>query len=167
MTEPYRLPTATVLAVELSRDVATVTIEISREDYLGYPIAPADLRQLDTHASVFPLHQLIGREGPRLVFETHRPAFPAPQVARTYEFCSWWIPNAMDAVRDMSAKWERLTYPGEGDHDHCLLTYETIAACANHKEGYRSSYGWITVEAYCEFIERDSLRVRSKWWSIE
>lgn len=157
---------ATILASGATGEVATVALVIWQEDYLGYPIAPASLWQLDSDVSVFPLHQLVGREGLRLVFETYGRTVQAPPVGITYEFCSWWLPNAMDAVRDSSAKWERQTYPDDG-HAHCLLTYETIAAYADHKEGYRSSHGWITVDAYREFIEQDPLRVRSRWRSIE
>lgn len=168
MAEPYRLPTATVLAAGFAGDATIVTLEISPEDYLRYPIAPADLRRPDTHASCFPLHQLVGRDGPRLVFETYGRSTPSPQPGTTLEFCSWWGAGAMDAVRDLSAKWERLTYPDDGEHDHCLLTYETMAAYADYrKDGYRSPHGWITVEAYGEFIDQDRLRVRSHWRSIE
>jgi hypothetical protein len=167
MAEPYQLPTAKVLSAILAANMATVTIEISQEDYLGYPIAPADLRKLDTGESVFDFHQLIGRKGAKLVFETYKPQRLAPCVGATYAFCSWWIPNAMDAVRDMSAKWNRLPFPDDGQHDHCLLTNETISAYAERKEGYRSVHGWITVEAYREFIERDRLRIRNNNKSIE
>ena len=40
MTEPYRLPTATVLSAVQSGEVSTTTLVISREDYLSYPVAP-------------------------------------------------------------------------------------------------------------------------------
>jgi hypothetical protein len=166
MVQQSNLPTVNVLSVVRSSDAVTVEIEISREDYLRYPVAPADLRQLDTCASVFPLHQLVGRTGPRLVFETYQPELALPQVGTTYEFCSWWVPQAMDAVRDPSAAWQRLAYPDNGDHDHCLLTWEAIASYAEHKEGYCSVHGWITVAAYREFIEQDKLRVRTNWRGI-
>ena len=73
----------------------------------------------------------------------------------------------MDAVRDMSATWARLSYPNDGEHDHCLLSWETIAAYADHKEGYHSSHGWVAVESFHEYIETDRLRIRSAWKSIE
>jgi len=165
--EVYRLPTAKLLASAISGGVVTTTMEISREDYLCYPIAPGALWEINTHVSVFLLHQLMARKGSRLVFETYQPELPLPRVGDTYEFCSWWIPDAMSAVRDISATWVRATYPDDGNHDHCLLTYETIAAYTGQKEGYRSSHGWITVQAYREFIEQDRLRVRSNWRSIE
>lgn len=168
MVKPYRLPTASVLAADLSADVAQVMIVISDLSYLNYPIAPADLRLSDPYRSAFLFHQLVGRKGAQLVFETYKPEYPLPRVGETYEFCSWWIPCAMDAVRDISAAWQRLPYPNDGDHDHCLLSYETLAAYGEYKkEGYTSEHGWITVEAYQEFIEQDRLRIRSQWRSIE
>jgi hypothetical protein len=145
-------------------DVATTTIEISQESYLSYPIAPADLRRPDTHESLWHLHQLIAREGPHLVFESYQQTFTPLQLGGPYEFCSWWLPEALDAVRDLSATWERLPYLNRDYCERCLLTYETMD---EQGEGYRSSYGWITVAAYHEFIEEDRLRVRTRWRSIE
>lgn len=167
MAEPYQLPTARVLAVDRSCDVSTVAIEISREDYVSYPIAPASLWRLDSDEEVFSFHQLVRREYGRLVFETYGTDAPPPRVGSTHRFCSWWIPAAMDAVRETSARWERLTYPDDGCHDHCLLTWERLSAQGPHTEGYRSPHGWITVEACHEFIEQDRFRLRSHWRSIE
>jgi hypothetical protein len=167
MTEPYRLPTATILRAERLGEVSTVAIEISREDYLTYPVAPASIWRRYPDQMVFQFHQLIGRDGPRLVFETYRAAYALPAVHSQGDFGSWWSHWAMDAVRDMSATWARLPYPNDGEHDHCLLTWETIAADADHKEGYQSSHGWITVEDFQEYIEKDCLRIRSAWKSIE
>lgn len=167
MTKQYNLPTAELLSVFVSKDNVTIAITISRQEYLSYPIAPASLIEPNTR-SFFPLHQLVKREGPRLVFETYKLDLPHPLAGAIYEFCSWWIPDAMDAVRDTSAKWERLIYPDNGCHDHCLLTWSTISAYEGHKEGYYNSlYGWITIEAYRDFIERDILRIRRNWRSIE
>ena len=150
MTEPYQLPAATVLAARLSDDVAAVTIEVSRQDYLSYPIAPADLRRSNPHELVFPFHQLVDREGSRVVFETYGPELPLPAMGSVHTFC-----------------WELLTYPDDGDHDHCLLTWKTISADTGDRVGYHSAHGWVTGDAYREFIEQDALRVRSCWRSIE
>jgi rubrerythrin len=165
--EPYRLPKAIVIQAERSRDVATVMIEISREDYLDYPIAPASIWRRYPDEIIFQFHQLIARDGRRLVFETYRPEFPLPAIRTQGDFGSWWSHWAMDSVRDLSATWERLPYPIDGEHDHCLLTWDTIAAYADEKEGYQSSHGWITVKSHKEYIERDRLRIRSAWVSIE
>jgi hypothetical protein len=174
MAEPYRLPTAIILAATASDDVATVTIDISREDYLSYPVAPADLRMADadlrhpeTHACLFEFHQLIEREGTRLVFETYLTMQPLPAVGGKYSFCSWWDHWAMDAVLDLSTNWQRLKYPDDGNHEHCLLSCETISSYTGQSEGYHSQHGWITLAAYAEYIERDRLRIRHHWRSCE
>ena len=164
MTEPYNLPSAKVVNVLVANDVVTTTIEISNESYLGYPIAPADLRRPKTHEGLWEFHQLVERDGPRLVFETYRPVQAPPEPGGAYVFCSWWIPDAMDAVRDLSATWERLSYLGRDDCVWCPLTYDRMDEQA---EGYQSGHGWITVAGYREFIEEDRLRVRTNWRSIE
>jgi ribosomal protein S18 acetylase RimI-like enzyme len=73
----------------------------------------------------------------------------------------------MDAVRDTSVSWTRQNYPYPGEHAHCLLTWQTIADYAEHKEGYFSEHGWITVDAYEKYIENDRCLIRSNWQSIE
>ena len=164
MTEPYNLPSATVVNVVVADDVVTTMIEISDESYLGYPIAPGDLRRPKSHEQLWELHQLIGRDGSHLVFETYRPTQTAPKPGEAYIFCSWWIPDAMNAVRDLSATWERLPYLGRHDCVWCPLTYEDMGQLG---EGYRSVHGWITIAAYRQFIEEDRLRIRTNWRSIE
>jgi hypothetical protein len=174
MAEPYRLPTVAILDSVASDEVATITLDLSREDYLSYPIAPAnllssdaDLQRPETFACLFELHQLIAREGTRLVFETYVPAQALPVVGATYAFCSWWTHWAMDAVRDLSANWQQSTYPDDGSHEHCPLTWETISSYTGDREGYRSQHGWITIAGYRDYIERDRLRIRSHWRSCE
>jgi hypothetical protein len=160
-------PTATVLSVGVNEDIATTEIEISQEDYLRYPIAPAWLWCEETRQMIFPFDQLVGLNNRRLRLETYRPQSTLPRVGDVRQFVSLWNHWAMDAVQDVSAGWARQKYPYPGEHDHCLLTWETIAECAEHKEGYVSAHGWITVEAYEEYIERDRCRIRSNWQSIE
>jgi hypothetical protein len=116
---------------------------------------------------VFPLHQLIERTGMRLTFETYDAAEPLPAAGSTFTFCSWWIPSTMEAALDLAAVWALEDYPDNGDHEHCLFTGETIASYSDYTRGYHSSHGWVTVEAYQEFIEGDSLRIRTQPRSIE
>lgn len=43
------------------------------------------------------------------------------------------------------------------DHDHCLLTWETI----RHGDmAFVSNAGWITEDAYRRYIQDDELRLR-------
>jgi hypothetical protein len=167
MRKPYCLPQGTIVEVERRGDLSLVCIDISREDYLVYPIAPADLRISSPFRTIWEFHQLILRDGLRLVFETYNNNYPLPRQGATYNFCSWWSPGAMDAVRDSNAVWERVAYPKIESHDHCLLTWESISANGPVKEGYRSSHGWVTVEAYEKYILKDAIRVRNDSHSIE
>jgi ribosomal protein S18 acetylase RimI-like enzyme len=167
MSTTYQPRIATVLSVAVADDVATVEIEISREDYLDYPIAPACLWNSKTREVFFPFDQLVRHENHRLRFETYRSEHLAPKVGDVAEFCSSWNHWAMDAVRDISADWERKNYPYDGEHDHCILTCQAIANYSEHKEGYVSEHGWVTVEAYQKYIENDQSRIRSNWRSIE
>ncbi len=53
--------------------------------------------------------------------------------------------------------WHRQRFD-EGDHDHCLLTWETIRS---GDEAYRSDRGeWISSAAYERFVRDDVLRIR-------
>ncbi|HEX6122138.1 MAG TPA: hypothetical protein VFY89_03205, partial [Ktedonobacterales bacterium] len=95
------------------------------------------------------------------VFETYDHAGPLPEPGRPYIFGAWWTSDALDAVLDRQAVWMRERYPDDGTHEHCLLTWETIAAYDPYqREGYRSEHGWITVAAYETYIEQDLLRLR-------
>src|SRR5437667_2189852 len=113
MTDHYQLPSAKILSAHRSGDVATVVIEISRQDYLGYPIAPADLWRCDRKERIWPFHQLIGRDGSQLVFETYDVLSSLPQVGLSWDFCSRWVADAMDAVRDKSISWELILAPDD------------------------------------------------------
>src|SRR2546422_7908601 len=101
MTEPYNLPSATVVNVVVADDVVTTMIEISDESYLGYPIAPGDLRRPKAHEQLWVLHQLIGRDGSHLVFETYRPTQTARKPVVACIFCSCLIPHGMKDVQDL------------------------------------------------------------------
>lgn len=167
MAEPYRLPTAIVLETWSSLDVATTTIEIDRESYLRYPIAPASLWDMDSDVKLCEFHQLIRRDGARLVFETYEGrAAPLPVGTRGL-FCSWWGRHAIDAVRDLSAKWELQSYPCDG-HTHCLLFWTRISATDEETEGYfNSEHDWVAKDAFQKYFVEDRARIRRAWRSIE
>jgi hypothetical protein len=67
----------------------------------------------------------------------------------------------MEAALNRNVLWEHREYPDDGNHDHCLFTWETIAAYAETRSGYWSrEYGWITKSAYDDFIRDDIYRLR-------
>lgn len=156
-------PPAKLVAVETRDGVTRVVLTILDMDYLpGPPLAPGELRDPDDqYRVVLPLHKLVKQTGSTLVFETYNHAGPLPKPGQQFSFGSLWEPTALDAVLDRQAVWVRERYPDDGTHEHCLLTWETLAAYGPYqREGYRSEHGWITVAAYETYIEQDLLRLR-------
>lgn len=167
MPKQSRSQLARVRSVNVSDDVCTIEVEISDVNYLQYPVAPAWLCHEQASEMVFPLDQLINQDQQLLKFETYDPPPALPIVGDTYQFVSMWTHWAMDAVQDTTAIWTRQNYPYPGDHDHCLLTWQTISDYSEHKEGFASVHGWVTIEAYTKYIQNDRCKIRSNWRSIE
>lgn len=155
----YQEPLATVLAIDKTDDVVRIELRIDRVP--APPIAPAGLYDpAEAGREIFPLHRLTEQLEDRLVFESYETAALLPPVGSSFILQSWWLPGALDAVLDMEAEWELEVYPDNGEHEHCLLTYERIAAYADCQKGYRSHHGWVTPAAYEQYIRRDVLRLR-------
>lgn len=68
----------------------------------------------------------------------------------------------MEAALNTTVEWEREKYPKDEHHATCLFTWETIAEHSENSEGYRSRYGWITIDAHKKFICDDIYRLREK-----
>jgi hypothetical protein len=68
----------------------------------------------------------------------------------------------MEAALDQNAVWEYMTYPDNGNHEHCLFTWTTIAAYVDYdRTGYWcGKYGWITEKSYQDFIRDDIYHLR-------
>ena len=136
---------------------------------LHEPLAPAGLyREPGSNQAAVELHRVCMREGDLVTFETlgahHR---SASLVGSIFHYRAWWLPAAMQAVLDQDEVWQYRTYPDDGDHHHCLFSWETIAAYAKTRDGYWSrKYGWITIKSYQDFIRDDSIssaRSSSLW----
>ena len=158
----YREPKGKIVGVSEEGGTSRLTIEFDRMD--SGPVAPAGLyTDPSSGEERFQLHRVAQREGLVYTFETfHRPQ-PLPREGEVFFYRGWWLQEAMDAALDMSANWVRKNYPDNGDHAHCLFTWETIASYADCSEGYFSEkYGWITVEAYNKFINGDIYHLRDK-----
>jgi len=157
----YKEATAKVVQVARSVDAATVTVEVSRLP--SEPLAPAGLYTLDnTGQEVIQLHKLIAASGNILTYEIYDDVDDWPEVDSVYIHRVWWTLDQLEAVTDASRKWTFDEYPDNGEHDHCLLTWNTIAAYADHKTGYHSGKDWITEEAYKTYIVDDKLRLRHR-----
>lgn len=69
----------------------------------------------------------------------------------------------MKAALDTGAIWQHRKYPDDGNHDHCLFSWETIAAYGETNTGYWCrEHGWITEKAYEDFIRDDIYRLRGR-----
>ncbi|NOS81472.1 MAG: hypothetical protein E8D46_06355 [Nitrospira sp.] len=157
----YVEPKGEIVAVSQEGDVSHVCVRFDRMD-LG-PIAPAGLYvDPKTGNERFQLHKLARNDGELFYFETYNSTHPLPMPGEVYSYRGWWLAEAMEAALDTKAEWVREKYPDNNDHEHCLFTWETITANSEISEGYRSKYGWITVNAYEKFIREDIYRLRRK-----
>ncbi|MCP5143371.1 MAG: hypothetical protein H6978_00950 [Gammaproteobacteria bacterium] len=125
------------------------------------PVAPGGLYPApNSTAEIFQVHKVIEQIGQAYCFETYHSQRPPPAPGSLWYHRGWWLPEALDAARDGAATWVREYYPDDGSEELCLFTFTAIAAHAAHAEGYRSHYGWVTVEAYNAFIRDDIYRLR-------
>jgi hypothetical protein len=157
----YVEPKGEIVAASQEGDVSRVCVRFDRMD-LG-PVAPAGLYVDPTTGDErFQLHKLARNDGEMFYFETYNSTHPLPMPGKVYSYRGWWLPEAMKAALDTTAEWRREQYPEDEHHATCLFTWETIVANSNNCEGYRSKYGWITVDAYKKFICEDIYRLRGK-----
>ena len=156
----YRAPRGTIVSCVRRGDVTTTVIDADRLH--SEPFAPAALWTIKKPAiEVFQLHKAIGKRDLRLTFETYDTTVPPPISGVNYTYQCWWTDSQVAAVLDTTAVWILEPFPDDGDHDHCLLTWEHIAAYADCNEAYHSHLGWIAPEAFESYVQRDILRFRS------
>jgi hypothetical protein len=94
----YVEPQVTVRDVTASGDVTRVHLEFSRAPDPP-PIAPGALyRPPDLSHWIFEVHQLVGRTGSILTFETYNSSLSLPRLGERYTFRSWWTAQAAEAV---------------------------------------------------------------------
>jgi hypothetical protein len=126
--------------------------------------APAGLYDLETErVEAAQLHKFVSANPAeeRAVFRTFAPHCPSPRLANgRYVYRPWWTPDQFALVLDLERIWSRERYPDDGSHEHCFLSWESIASYADNKEGYRSGGLWITVDAYEKYIRDDIFRCR-------
>jgi hypothetical protein len=121
------------------------------------PLAPASVWSRDDEPMlVIELHRLLSLTGPSATFETYGGPAPLVTVGGHYSLYSWWDPRQLRIAMDTGLVWRPRDYQGS-DHDHCLLTWETILPGS---PAYVSEDGWITVGAYERVIRDDALRLR-------
>jgi hypothetical protein len=155
----YAEPIVEVVDASRSGDVTTTRVRLVAGGLPSEPIAPAGLyAEEHDDEQLFELHTLRHWEpGGLLVFESYGDA-AAVRPGERAVFRSRWTRESWWAATDRNLQWELAVYHGDG-HDHCLLTWETIA---RGDTAYRSSRGnWVTVGAYERYIRDDVLRLRA------
>ena len=155
----YKEPKAKIVRASRRDDVVIVVIEVTR--LFSEPLAPAGLYLVEKpEQEVIQLHALKTSKGNVLTYETYDYVGELPTVGTEYIYRIWWTSDQLSAVTDTARKWSYEEHPDNGDHEHCLLTWETIAADAEQNAGYRSGKDWITEDAYKTYIVDDKLRLR-------
>lgn len=163
MTTPYTEPVVEILKAELFSGGSRITCRFNKP--YSEPVAPGGLyTECDASSASFVVHRAIASQGEEVTFETFGVESQClPPVGASFFFRAWWIRPAMDTALDTAAVWDHRTYPDNGDHHHCLFTWETIAAHAEQKAGWWSAkYGWITEKAYQDFIVNDRYHLRER-----
>lgn len=125
------------------------------------PLAPAGLYDVETErVEAFPLHKLVKRVGNTWTFRTYGKCLPLlPIVSRDYVYRPWWTERAWELVTDTDRVWTRATYPDNGSHLHCEITFAQIGG-GQEPEAYVSDGSWVTREAYERFIRDDEFHCR-------
>jgi hypothetical protein len=160
MKSPAGEPLVEVNAAEKT-DRGFRTVCRFSEPYLD-PVAPGALYDKPSSGNAqFLIHRLTKRDGLTITFDTFGVGDSPPPVGRQFYYRAWWRYQAMDAALDVATRWTRLAYPDDGTHEHCLFTWKAISSHTGQRIGYCSQkYGWITEQAYMDFIVRDIYRLR-------
>lgn len=156
---PYQEPVVRLTEIYAVGAVLHITLDL--RPLPAEPLAPASLHAPETPADVAAeLRRVVARTEQQITFEASAALQHVLIVGGRYVFRAWWTPAQFAAVTDTGRIWVRETYPSNSDHDHCVLTWTTIAANAEQREAYRSGRDWITIEAYNRYIRDDFLGVR-------
>jgi hypothetical protein len=168
---PYQEPVIEVMMItQLADRVRTILriISYGTPGRLSPPLIPGALvAHQSPEEGFFELHRLLARDDgatDQLIYETYGTPTLLPEVGTRYILRIWWGQNQLDTVRDRNAEWILQPYPWSepGTHNHCLLTWETIAVDSDNPIAYHSHHGWLTIAAYEEFIVRDTRRLQQE-----
>jgi len=132
----YIQPKGKILSAEVSNEASQLVVEFDRMD--TGPIAPAGLYlEPNSGNEIFQLHRVIEADGLVFTFQTFTRTHVLPTVGDVLFYRGWWLPKAMDAALDTEESWIKKRYPDNG-------------------------YGWITREAFEQFIAGDVYRLREE-----
>ncbi len=155
----YQPTQVNIVGTSRAGDVTTTELWLAEGSWPSPPLAPATLwaGEQGARSRVIDLHHLVSADDELAVFESYDA--PDVELATTgpYFLISWFRPDQFAAVEDTSLEWAEKTYDGNDDDETCLLTWKTIMP---GDPAYVSAAGWISTEAYEEFIRADRLRLR-------
>lgn len=155
-----RSPQTLVSIVQASRghDVISTELHLISGRWPTDPVAPATIwRDTEPPEQVLELHRLVAREEDTLRFETYGGSWSLPEAADPLLFYSWWTPDQLDVAQRTDLTWTKEVY-GEGDHDHCLLTWQKIRP---GDVAFVSDVGWVAEDAHRRYIRDNELRLRA------
>jgi hypothetical protein len=158
---PFVAPVVEVEHVTRSGDVTEICIR-GRLDPYKTALAPSAL--YDTRSErieVAQFHRYLESIGERHTFQTlHGVTIPDSCIGQRYVFRPWHDQSELDIIADPSRTWTLRRYPDNGDHAHCLVSWETIAAFSDHKSGYESEGVWLTESGYKKYLIDDYYKIR-------
>jgi len=155
-------PVVEIATVTRSGDITETVVRGSLDPYKD-GFAPSALYDIETQRiEAAQLHRYIGSIDDRHTFQTlHGVVIADSCVAQRFVFRPWHDQSDLDIVVDPSRTWTLRQYPDNGDHSHCLLTWETIAANSDHKQGYESDGIWLTEDAYKKYVIDDYYKIKN------
>ena len=158
---PFIPPVVTMLRQETAGEDVLTCVAGDLTPY-GAPLAPAGLYDQATQSNEhFQLHKLVHEAVGSYTFRTFKAKPLAGDLGGlAFVFRPWWTHQGWTNVADTTRTWQHATYPDDGSHAHCELTYVGIGAQLEQKDGYFSGGDWITCEAYERFVRNDEYRCR-------
>jgi hypothetical protein len=147
-----------IISTSRTEEVLATELELEEGAWPSLPMAPATIwGGVDGKERVFDLHRLVELDGDTASFESFGVEVPSLLPAGPYDLISWWRPDQFEAVSDTNLVWSRRPYDGPDDDETCLLTWKSILP---GDEAYVSDAGWVSVEAWEQYIRDDELRLR-------
>ncbi len=174
--------TARVESANVTTDGAVVRLTLA--DVEAPPLAPGWLGWTERGCEQCRLvvHRLLEQSGNTVTLESLEASEHLPVVGAEVSYTSWWAPDQLRLVTNMSSQWTPVrideesangfltspstelsptTDPSEDiDYcDFCSLCWERMAG---QRLAYRSERDWVCSSCYDKYIEGDFLGLRAK-----
>jgi hypothetical protein len=161
MAKPFVSPKLHV-ADQFQQGSDVVTVLFGSLNPYTPPLVPAALYDVATERrEIFQLHKILYSSEESSRFITFGSSLPVESIiGNKFVYRPWWSAEAWDLVTNPSLTWHRESYPDNGNHTHCPITWQAISAYKEPREGYKCGKVWITIEAYEKFIRDDIYNCR-------